>query len=1782
MTTKYDAARSKVQYSKKEFPQYELNLKAALRLHSNKLDTVMTDGKLNALLQQNYEDKLIQTVNKNGDRIYDDAAVATRALTLLEECKAEVAAEILLTLPDGLYKDRLDRDHGRDGNAMYKAMRKYHTHESNETRIETVADDMATHLTDGLVALTCDKFSAWCDKLEDYNLKLKGTEEALSEAQYCKKMVKAITDKDPVWGKTLKTAHKTEIDAKDPVSLRSALEATLEAADKADEDKAARDARTALAARTDQSHRVAELEAQVAALRANVRGNAGTGGAGRRGELATCTTCGVKHPGDQGDKCIGLLVSTGKLSEAEAKKTLPTTFDDDRKTRTVKASVRSYESHQAQQGNGGGTSVKKLAARARVETGDADWLTSGDDMSDEEVDAKYAKMYGTPAARTPDQASAARIAELERQLAEKASVAVKAAPRGVVHVRIPWRLTILAVVMLLASFALSSGVSSGTAQSQTAAVQAAGRAGGIYPTFLPLVMGATTPTPTPTPTGSGPSPTPGPASRDEADTDGGGTPWYLRPLRGSGYAFYTFVSSVVILCGILVHSTWQQALVALANLCNSLGYFEAVFFNTLRAGIVAALTLGAPPTMVSSVSNVRIVDARPARLGGAAAANITTVSASAVRATLPPGTSTKTRNDTGCEQTMFPDIAFFPDGFKRPTVRTLVRVADNHCVEATGVGTARVGKWENGTMHEISFRDALLVPQLGEALISEEHCRKSKVEMRFYTHRDMIFHDHDDFRVTFNEDNTMDVQILHPKCPAALAAGEPYGRTITKGRPSAREGRMSEAALGALWGARLNICAERLRALPEVATGVPQKLAAVQRPDVTSDAIVRANAPRNHAPQVARPATTRPGELSVMDLWCVGRDRTTTCHDALYTLTITDVHTGEIYPYLIENKGEVDPCVKRHIVRLQGTTIADGQRYDFTGGVLYTDNEHAVKNSKVRETCAQAGLTLKTSCPYEPWQNGIAERVHRSAGEQLRIMCTRGGGKPTHKYWGWAFLQFALIHNRTPHSWCPKSSPTALRTGEKQSLAMIKPMFCSASVTIPRGRRAMAGDTKLDAQAYMCMHLGCSRTQPGWVFEILEGPRAGEIYTAGPASVNAFYEEHFPLVEGDSSPSTAFDLDVDLIREQPPLESAMHLTGTRPLDITNDDAVPRPQAQAQPQPAGTHLWQGPAAHTPGGHLAGGVDVGGRRHSARLDGGSLGNPVDYVPQRLACFTSCFSTGSMCGELVVGTVERIVSALGVRAPGSYKRIADIEDAEERKGWYESYAKEFDPLIEKGILKPVPRPQGVKVLPLHELMYYKNSGRKKTRGAVGGNHAERGTDGENSYAESTSPTALWKSTRTAVAVAAHNDMDATTVDISQAYINASLAPGQKFYCELPRGYRHLYKDENGEPMVAECGNLYGIPPAGRNWFLHVTSTDPKTGLRGWGLEQSQDDPCVLTKVNDKGERIIIVLYVDDFLIFTTKGSTLKAEFLAWLGEAYDYTGGEDISVTGHLDWLGAEITKVDGGFKIASPRYIKDTLARYAAGGHHAHYNVPCTQDLKKHVQTASESKSATVNKTTFRSLLGEMQYLASSDRPDVCYAIGMLSRCQEWPDEACMRDLEQVAIYLYKTADLGITYGRITEDTALSWLFGMSDADWSLSHSTSGWSFSFSNAVVSYGSKKQHSIALSTCEAEIMASSLAACEAVFLRNLFEFLGLSMAAATLLYMDNTGAERVAKHHVLHNVAKHMARRELKIRELVAAGIVEPKHVSSKGNLADLFTKPLERRTFQTLRNSLMNITA
>eukprot|EP00965_Chrysotila_dentata_P227689 6196152-Pleurochrysis_carterae.AAC.4 len=121
-----------------------------------------------------------------------------------------------------------------------------------------------------------------------------------------------------------------------------------------------------------------------------------------------------------------------------------------------------------------------------------------------------------------------------------------------------------------------------------------------------------------------------------------------------------------------------------------------------------------------------------------------------------------------------------------------------------------------------------------------------------------------------------------------------------------------------------------------------------------------------------------------------------------------------------------------------------------------------------------------------------------------------------------------------------------------------------------------------------------------------------------------------------------------------------------------------------------------------------------------------------------------------------------------------------------------------------------------------------------------------------------------------------------------------------------------------------------------------------------------------------------------------------------------------------------------------------------------------------------------------------------RPDVSHAVGMMTRCLAVPTDELLKEAERVLAYLYNTRTLAIAYRSSMCDTPLrcNWAStlspvtdGDSDASFEAGRSTSDYSFMLSDAAVAWGMKKQQSvIALSTCEAEIMAGSLAACEAV----------------------------------------------------------------------------------------------
>jgi hypothetical protein len=173
-------------------------------------------------------------------------------------------------------------------------------------------------------------------------------------------------------------------------------------------------------------------------------------------------------------------------------------------------------------------------------------------------------------------------------------------------------------------------------------------------------------------------------------------------------------------------------------------------------------------------------------------------------------------------------------------------------------------------------------------------------------------------------------------------------------------------------------------------------------------------------------------------------------------------------------------------------------------------------------------------------------------------------------------------------------------------------------------------------------------------------------------------------------------------------------------------------------------------------------------------------------------------------------------------------------------------------------------------------------------------------------------------------------------------------------------------------------------------------------------------------------------------------------------------------------------------------------------------------------------------------------------------------------------------LQGTADKAMIFRRVPAKDFF--LRGYTDSDWATdSHdrkSVSGCCFLLSpvGPAISWASRKQVCVALSSCEAEYVAMSQAAQELVFLRGLLKDLGIESGEAPTLYGDNQGAIALSNNPIGHKRSKHIDIRHHYIRQLVSANTIELKYVRTDGNIADALTKNLPRPSFEKFRNQLL----
>ena len=209
------------------------------------------------------------------------------------------------------------------------------------------------------------------------------------------------------------------------------------------------------------------------------------------------------------------------------------------------------------------------------------------------------------------------------------------------------------------------------------------------------------------------------------------------------------------------------------------------------------------------------------------------------------------------------------------------------------------------------------------------------------------------------------------------------------------------------------------------------------------------------------------------------------------------------------------------------------------------------------------------------------------------------------------------------------------------------------------------------------------------------------------------------------------------------------------------------------------------------------------------------------------------------------------------------------------------------------------------------------------------------------------------------------------------------------------------------------------------------------------------------------------------------------------------------------------------------------------------------------------------------MGSLLYAAIATRPDISYAVGAVSKFCAAPSTSHLTAVKRILRYLKGTAELALTFNSGNSSAPV----GYADANWAGDlddrHSTTGNVFLMAGGAISWLSKKQTSMALSTAEAEYISLSSASQENAWLRRLLVDIGLNVQGPTVLMEDNQGAISMAQNPVNHSRTKHIDIRYHYVRECVQDGSLILQYCPSEKMLADILTKPLPKFQFEMLRS-------
>ena len=446
---------------------------------------------------------------------------------------------------------------------------------------------------------------------------------------------------------------------------------------------------------------------------------------------------------------------------------------------------------------------------------------------------------------------------------------------------------------------------------------------------------------------------------------------------------------------------------------------------------------------------------------------------------------------------------------------------------------------------------------------------------------------------------------------------------------------------------------------------------------------------------------------------------------------------------------------------------------------------------------------------------------------------------------------------------------------------------------------------------------------------------------------------------------------------------------------------------------------------------------------------------------------------------------------------------------------------------------------------------------------------------YKETFAPVAKMPSLRALLAIAAAQDLELHQMDVKTAFLNGDLE--EDIYMEQPPGFVAPGSQAN---LVRKLNrSLYGLRQAGRAWYKKIDAA-----LNDLGLKPTMSDNCIYV-LHEVSTIVYVLLYVDDLLLAANNLNRLQS-IKAELGKRFEM---KDLGEAQFILGLQIHRDRAHRRLSLSQSQYVKSLLSRFnmqeckpastpMSTGIKLRRVEQSTAVVEEAKEQADGAQQDDLDEVPYAQAVGALMYTAMGTRPDILYSTTALSQFLQRPARPHWVAVKRVLRYLQGTQQAQLVYhptaDRVESPLAMH---GYSDSDWGNDvndrRSVTGWVFLLYGCAVSWQSRKQKTTALSSVEAEYMATAAATKEAIWWRRFLTELGLPPSGPTLIYSDSQGSIALAKNPDHHDRTKHIDLRYHFIREQLAAKAIRTDFIGTELMVADVLTKPLSRDRHEAL---------